>query len=425
MHRDHCIVSSKLEQYVTSCTVLEDSVDNTSDHLALITDVKLTIKRVNTVQPTPRVAWRKVSQNDIRVCYTEPLQNALSVIVDKCKSKDQSDTREKLDNIVKECVEAMLNVSKRNMPMTKFDKRLKPYWNNELSTLSKQEKKCMWEWRQCGRPRDSENPVYVRYKESKKVYRREQRKAELTYERKAIEELESTGEVDQKAFWFIINKMKGRMSRNVRPVRDENGSLLIDETEIRKEWQNYFHGLFKPKGCENYDDDHKAYVESEIRRMKMEKCDKEPEILKNEYKVEEIEELCKSIKLGKAPGWDLIDAEHWRYGGPMAWQLLTFIVNRINELEVIPSHLKKGVLIPIEKPGSDSSYKDNNRGITIGPMIGKLYERLLMTKFEPWCREKGLIDAVQGANQMHCSSIHTSWLVREIISYNNERGSSV
>ncbi len=422
---DHCIVSSNIEQNVIHSTVLEDSIENTSDHLALITDIKLPIKRVNIIQPTPRVAWRKLCQNEISTKYTEPLQHVLSQILDKYRQNDQTDTREKLDNVVKECVDAMLDVSKNNMPMTKFDKMLKPYWNDELNVLSKQEKKCMWEWRQCGRPRSSDNPVYMRYKESKKVYRREQRKAELAYERKAIEELESTGEVDQKAFWFIINKMKGKMSKNVRPVRDEKGSLLVDETEIRNEWRNYFHGLFTPKECENYDNDHKTNIENEIQRMKTEECEREPMILRDEYKVEDIEKLCKSIKLGKAPGWDLVDPEHWRYGGPMAWQLLTLIVNRINDLELIPTHMKKGILIPIEKPGSDSSYKDKNRGITIGPMIGKLYERLLMTRFEPWCREKGIINAVQGANQLHCSSIHTGWLVRETISYNIERGSSV
>ena len=43
----------------------------------------------------------------------------------------------------------------------------------------------------------------------------------------------------------------------------------------------------------------------------------------------------------------------------------------------------------------------------------------------PWSRQKKLIDPLQGAAQERCSSLHSTWMLRECISENLEKGSSV
>ena len=44
------------------------------------------------------------------------------------------------------------------------------------------------------------------------------------------------------------------------------------------------------------------------------------------------------------------------------------------ELEKVPAHYKRGLIVPIPKPGKDSSSKDNNRGITLLTVIYKLFD---------------------------------------------------
>ncbi len=70
----------------------------------------------------------------------------------------------------------------------------------------------------------------------------------------------------------------------------------------------------------------------------------------------DVDKVCKDLKVRKASGWDRVDPEHWKYGGQILCQLLTVIVNCINRIESVPLHFKHGVRVPIDKPGKDSTY---------------------------------------------------------------------
>ncbi len=49
----------------------------------------------------------------------------------------------------------------------------------------------------------------------------------------------------------------------------------------------------------------------------------------------------------------------------------------------------------------------------------------LLSRFEPWVKKKKMIDELQGTLHQKCSSLSTSWLLKETISYNIEQGSSM
>jgi hypothetical protein len=101
------------------------------------------------------------------------------------------------------------------------------------------------------------------------------------------------------------------------------------------------------------------------------------------------------------------------------------LYNAITLKESVPSHFKKGIIVPIPKGTKDQSILDNNRGITLLSTIAKVYEKLLYNRYSPWAKEQGIIDDLQGAAQDHCSSTHTTWLLRETIAHNRECGNSV
>ncbi len=151
----------------------------------------------------------------------------------------------------------------------------------------------------------------------------------------------------------------------------------------------------------------------------------EGEAYRAEYTMNDVDKISKDLKVRKASGCDRVDPEPWKYGGQILYQLLTVIVNCINRIESVPLHFKRDVIVPIDKPGKDSTNKDNNRCITIGPLISKIWETLLMVHFMPWARQQKVIDELQGFNHQGCSSLYTSWLVRETVSYNLQRGSDV
>ncbi len=118
---------------------------------------------------------------------------------------------------------------------------------------------------------------------------------------------------------------------------------------------------------------------------------KEGEAYGAEYTVNDVDKVCKDLKVRKASRCDRVDPEQWKYGGQILCQLLKVIVNCINRIASVPLHFKRGVIVPIYKPGKDSTYKDNNRCIIIGPLIGKIWEKLLMVFFMPWARQQRLL----------------------------------
>ena len=85
-----------------------------------------------------------------------------------------------------------------------------------------------------------------------------------------------------------------------------------------------------------------------------------------------------SLKNKKAAGFDEVTAEHIKYGGDKLLSILTALYNSISEHESVPDNMKRGVIIPIPKRAKDASIHNNNRCITLIPIIGKIYEKLLL-----------------------------------------------
>ena len=81
--------------------------------------------------------------------------------------------------------------------------------------------------------------------------------------------------------------------------------------------------------------------------------------------------------------------------------------------------------MPIPKAHRDKSIKDNNRGITLLPVLYKLLERILFKRERKWFSDNDVIAEIQGAGQAHCSSLHTSMLLQELIAEHRHKGESV
>ena len=118
-------------------------------------------------------------------------------------------------------------------------------------------------------------------------------------------------------------------------------------------------------------------------------------------------------------------AEHLKFGGDNLITILTWLMNSILKNEVIPNHYKRGLIVPIPKPGKDTCLKDNNRGITLLTILYKLLENILIDRERAWFNRKDVTDDLQGAGQTNCSCIHTSMLVQETVAYNRNKGSVV
>ncbi len=123
-----------------------------------------------------------------------------------------------------------------------------------------------------------------------------------------------------------------------------------------------------------------------------------------------------------------MDTEDIKFGGPMMVTVITKLFNRAITTAIFPDIFKFGLLIPIHKPGrKDCTDKNNSHGITLLTTIGKLYEKVIKMRLIKDCHDKGVEVTcdMQGIGKQNVSSLHTNFIMREVIHYANDRGSTV
>ena len=319
---DHCAISGGLYYVVKSCEVLDDEIRNVSDHLAITTELSLKCvpaPKSPRVSSTFKVAWHKATPEEIRDCYTAPLEAASSKLLHdygvnpQVILKDQSDKGDTKDINVEHLVQQFIKntlTACSNLPKIQYNKSLKPYWNKQLTMLSKEQKSTWRAWVSEGRPRDPGNPYTVSYKNAKRNFRDQQRKCTYEFEKNGMKELSETQELDQRYFWYCVNKNK-RQTKSIHPILGENGKILTDADEIRREWNDYYSELYSYR--ENSDEGFATRVTSELQRLDDQVCELS-ELEGGPITLEETVRELKNMKNRKAPGWDMITSEHLKHG---------------------------------------------------------------------------------------------------------------
>ena len=421
---DHCVISNYCVENVLSCNVLDD-VLNTSDHLALscTLDLKNILVRdvMNAPVSGPKVAWHKMSKLEIECKYSVVVDAMLSdseLLTDPdCGAGDIRDAITKhvqlLENVFKEV--------SMNLPTVKFNKHLKPYWHKGLSQSVARKRAAWQKWVNAGKHRDN-SPMWVEYKAAKKQFRMEQRRASAEHETKFLNEVAKTQEIDQKLFWKLVNNRRKPKNSQPHPVKDKEGATVREIDKIVKVWKDYYDDLYTPKTLEHFDNQFKLMVDQEIREIDMTPRN-DGDVLDNPISTGEVKEACQSLKVGKASGLDGVQGEHLKYAGPTTHTYLAKLFNCMTTAEWRPLSMRKGIIVPIPKGDKDRTIPDNNRGITLRSVLGKVYDKILLKRADEWFQSN--MHEQQGANRIGCSSVNTALILKETISYNQSRGKPV
>ena len=137
----------------------------------------------------------------------------------------------------------------------------------------------------------------------------------------------------------------------------------------------------------------------------------------------EVLEFIKGLKKGKAPGLDHPTADHLSNAHPIVAQLLTKLFNLMLLYEYVPDAFGRGILIPIPKSdaGKGDAHMDNYRGISLNPIISKLFEKCLLALFKEFLCSSSM----QFRFKAKTGCTHTIYTVRKTIEYFAERQTTV
>ena len=346
---DHMTVSEALMPYVTACKIIEDDILNVSDHLALKCSLKIRYTSV-IANSEPKTAWHRATASDIALLYTQPLEEKIEVLLNDfniegettvCWNGFERYQNIDIESVIRKLSQIMLDQSDL-LPKSKYKKCLKPYWNKTLTDLNNARKVAVKNYINAGKPDDPGNELNIAYRNAKREFRAERRRAEFTYEKENMEKLVKTGEIDQRFFWWMVNKKSKRM---FSPIYSDTGVLITQPDMIRNEWTSYFRDLFSEKIDPTWDSDFREYVNNagddiNIEDRSLPDCEPVSE-----------EEVCKQITKmanGKSPGWDNITLEHYKYSGEKGITIITWLINFVVFTEV-PAYCKKNRLYPSPK----------------------------------------------------------------------------
>ena len=185
---------------------------------------------------------------------------------------------------------------------------------------------------------------------------------------------------DTKTFFKLI-KMNQSNRANSSACFIVNRKSIIDKASQRMTLKNYFEDLAIPKDDIVFDDEYLLHSELHIELIhELKRLGKfEPT---EPFTEQEVISSIKQLKTGKSADEFGLSAEHLKTSGKVIIPILKDIFNKVLHTGIVPDYFSGGVLTPVPKSGKDPAVLDNYRGITVTPIIGKLFEKLLLFRLQ-------------------------------------------
>ena len=332
-----CVPTNLLPNPYKVC-VKGDEALNTSDHNIVdlcidIGDICMTTFEVNKIS---HINWNKIDTESLNLIYTIPVSLELTELSNRFDLEPPS--QEGIDGYFKTIVNIMTTHDK-NLPRRRVNKRLRPYWNEELSDLKRSKILAYKFWISNGRPRDNSNISYVKYKTSKRNFMKRLRQLHKTYENDELAKIIKSSEVDRKYFWRSLRKARSTNTASVLSIKNSDKKVVHDINGVLRVWELYFDHLSTPKDLDKYDKVHKQevdrFIESKIKQRDIDQFTSDP------FTSEEISKAISKLHNAKAPGYDLITTEHIKYAGTKLVEILTKLFNVCINSECVPENFKR------------------------------------------------------------------------------------
>ena len=350
---DHCQMSCMLQ-----CNYMTQSkyVDNTS---------KLMPDKYIWNTDSPEKYQEALNSPEIRLMISN-LQNSKTDDIDKLIGD--------LDSIFITAADMSLKIKKNKIGNAKIKKKAnkdKPWFNSNLKILKRELDL------QCKKFQENYNNPYIRgnFFKCLKIYRKTRKEEMRTYRKDLINKLDTLYSNNPKEYWELVEKLK-----------NDKDNFQKESSIDMSEWKNHFENLNKRPNKNNYLD----------LLEKLNKIEKEAVFNELDYKIktEEVFACIKTMKNGKACGFNKVSNEMIKHGQHVLGSILTKIFNEILLQGIYPQSWALNYITPLHKKGPVDE-PSNYRGITISNNISKLFNKILdkrlttfFNKHEIICREQ-------------------------------------
>lgn len=214
-----------------------------------------------------------------------------------------------IDTFQENITMCIFKASELTLPKVKYKKYLKPYWSNELRDVHANMLVKRKQWLKENKPREPTVLSYKEYKDVKADFRRRLRKAFNQYMSEQFEEIDRSGEIDNRLLWQLFKSKKSR-SRYTQTEIKHHGKTFREPSDILEVWASHFENLFKDSRCGKFDEYFYNHIMDSIKDIETNIHEERDVLLHNPITNDEVKKVCKSLKTGKAGGCDGIVYEH-------------------------------------------------------------------------------------------------------------------
>lgn len=305
---------------------------HSSDHLPL----SLTLSLAPTVRFTraqPRSNWSAAIKDGLIEAYATAVGEIVRSLLGQTYVSTSS-----LDEEVHHLSAAILQAASSTIPTRKQKKGKKHFSNDPTLRKLSIEGKAAWKrWRKAGSP--MEGPEFEEKTRLHRLTKQCANKCRANLERKSWKSRES------------MYKTKGprrfRVPSNQLSLGDRllhNGEVTSDPTTVQECWTNHFQCIFQSKAGTSAS---LAACQKDVTRLASLSRMNVDDVVDDDFTVEEMEASLKKLKCGKAGGFDGLQPEHLKYGGPLLTLWVKQIFCAFAYFEYISSSLLTGIIRPI------------------------------------------------------------------------------
>lgn len=336
----------------------------------------------NTGNEYIKLKWDETKRHHFVEQMSAGLELMYDTFIDALTRNDVSSAIQNLTDCFVEAGTTMVTGLRRNrIHNTNIDSYHQPWFNHTCRNLRANVLRKLREFRLTR----SDNALQD-YKSIKREYRETCRASKLRHEADERAKLIAAANCkNPKFFWNHLKSHSG-----LKGVKIKMG-----------EWYGYFHGLFNPNSDADFEDMTNGDFVTD-------------DILDAHITDTEVSQAISRLKLGKAAGIDGITAEFVKAAPDRLTHVLCLLYNNLYDNGSFPENWSTSIISPILKKGNIND-PSNYRGISLLPILSKIFTDILNRRFERWCNAHSVLGEEQGGFRSGYSTIDNIFSLSTLI----------